>query len=79
MKYVKETTWNVVEEVSVRTLLERYKAANNDRHCMDGLAILCEDEQYDLEPLWHWLGTLDQNRKFMVVDKLETTTTTYMT
>ena len=79
MKYVKETTWTVVEEVTVRTLLERYKASGNDRHCMDGLANLCEDEQYDLETLWHWLGSLDQNRKFLVVDKLETTITTYMT
>lgn len=79
MKYVKETTWTVVEEVTVRTLLERYKASGNNRHCMDGLAILCEDEQHDIETLWHWLGTLDQNCKFLVVDKLETVTTTYMT
>ena len=79
MKYVKETTWEVVEEVTVRTLLERYAAAGNDRHCMDGLAIICENEQFDLEPIWHWLRTLDKNRKFLVVDKAETVTTTYMT
>lgn len=79
MKYVKETTWNVVEEVSVRTLLERYKAANNDRHCMDGLAILIDNEQYDLETLWQWLASVDANRKYLIVDKNETVTTTYMT
>ena len=79
MKYVKETSWEVIEEVTVRTLMERYKASGNDRHCMDGLAFICDDEQYDFEPQWHWLSKLDQNRKFMIVDKSETVTVTYLT
>ena len=70
MKIVKETVWNVVEHVTVRTLLERYKASKNNIHCMHGLRYAAEiyDDLYDFHSNWSWIEKQNPNKKLYVVD-----------
>ncbi len=76
MKVVKETVWNVVEHVTVRTLLERLKASGNNIHCMNGLQYATDihSELRDFHGNWEWIKTQNLDKKLYVVDYAEQNT-----
>lgn len=80
MKYVQETQWEVVEEVSIRTLLERLKASGGNPHCMSGMGFIDNGEVSPLYQNWDWLQSLpNHNKKFLIVDMDCTTVSRYLT
>lgn len=76
MKVVKETTWNIVEQVTVRTLLERYKASQNNIHCMNGMQYATDihGELRDFNHSWGWIQSQNPDKKLYVVDYVEQNT-----
>lgn len=73
MKIVKETVWHVVEQVSVRTLVERYKASNENIHCMHGLkyATDIDSELREFHNSWDWIAKQNSEKKLYVIDNVE--------
>jgi hypothetical protein len=73
MKIIKQTTWNVVEHVTIRTLLERLKASNENKHCMHGLlyAESIESDLYTFHNNWNWIKEQPLEKKLYVVDSVE--------
>lgn len=76
MKIVKETIWNVVEHVTVRTLLERFKASGGDVHCMHGLkyAVDVDSELCEFHNSWNWIQTQNLEKRLYVIDYVEQNT-----
>lgn len=76
MKVVKETIWNIVEHVTVRTLLERFKASGDNPHCMDDLQFAADihDELRDFSRSWVWIQSQNPDKKLYVVDYVEQNT-----
>lgn len=76
MKVVKETVWNVVEHVTVRTLLERLKASGNNEHCMHGMQY--SDDIHgtlrEFHPNWEWIKKQNPDKRLYVVDYVEQNT-----
>lgn len=79
MKIVKITTWDVVEHVTIRTLLERYKASGNNIHCMHGLhyADSIYGELYEFTRNWGWIQKQPLDKKLYIID--EVTSTAHLT
>ena len=76
MKVVKETIWNVVEHVPVRTLLERLNASGGNAHCMDGLQYVTDihGELRDFSRSWAWIQSQNPDKRLYVVDYVEQNT-----
>ena len=76
MKVVKETIWNIVEHVTIRTLLERFKASKENIHCMHGLkyAVDVDGELREFHNSWNWIQTQNLEKKLYVIDYVEQNT-----
>lgn len=75
MIIVKQIIWNVVEHVTVRTLLERFKASKNNIHCMDEMKFSPDTtgELMEFKHNWDWIAKQPLHKKLYVVDGVSET------